>query len=84
MSLTVDITTRARVWLECWSYPLPDPWTTGDVVSGIQTLYPGGRRQFLKDVGVYPAVKRRQRQQIAKSIARTPDGTFTQQKEVHP
>lgn len=78
-----DITTHARVWLERRGYTLPDPWTTDDVVAGINLLHPGGRRGYLRKLGLWDEVKRLQRQRIAKSVPRTPDGTFIQQKEVH-
>lgn len=47
--LTVDLTTRGRIWLEAHGIPLPDPWSNEDVIVGIDTHYPGGRDVFLAE-----------------------------------
>lgn len=71
------LTTRARLWLEAQRVPLPDPFTPRDVVAGIENHYPGGRRNFLKDQGVWDTVKRRQyetRSWRFTGRTRSPDG----------
>lgn len=47
--LTVDLTTRGRVWLEAHDYVLPDPFTHEDVIAGIKLMYPGGAVRFMRE-----------------------------------
>lgn len=62
--LHVSLTTRARIWLEANDAALPDPFSPRDIVVAIEHHYPGGRREFLRDCGVYDTVKRRDRERI--------------------